>query len=279
MVTCELCGKEVKTAQALRGHKTFVHGITASNTQQPVARLASEQQMSKLEDRLSKLEYITGLRDIQPADLLNDLLSGTEPLTNRLTNITEQLGKLSDTVSKLTDTVTKLSEDVEVMAVTKTMMDAQVEEFSKRLTDLREAHNRQAAVINNHRDTFNDNFTVLGSRIDKVQKMIEDLGEGLSTVRTKLTTHGHDNLKPVPELVAKVSNLEQVLGTMRSQVEHLALVVERKPTDDKERIRLTNGRDHTFRVYRGSRGLTRPHRISTDPFFGDKYIDLAEPED
>ena len=34
MVICELCGKQVKTSQALRGHKTFVHGIIGSNTKQ-----------------------------------------------------------------------------------------------------------------------------------------------------------------------------------------------------------------------------------------------------
>lgn len=258
-IKCEFCEKEFKTSQGLRGHKTFAHGITGSGT---------EQQVSILEDRLQKLERVTGLRETEPDDLLND----TEPLTNKLNNITEQLSKLSDTVSKL-------AEDMELAKVSKAMVDADREEFSKRLTDLREAHNRQAAVINEHRDTFNNNFTVLGSRINKVQKMVEDVDEGLSAVRTKLTTHGHDNLKSVPELVSKVSNLEQVLGTIRSQVEHLALVVERKPTDDKERIRLTNGRDHTFRVYRGSRGLTRPHKIATDFISGDKYVDLAEPED
>jgi len=159
------------------------------------------------------------------------------------------------------------------------MVDAEREEFSKRLTDLREAHNRQAAVINTHRDTFNNNFTVLGSKIDKVQKMLEDLGEGLNTIRTKLTTYGHDNLKPVPELVAKVGSLEQTINAVRSQVEYLGNATKRVPTGDIETVRLTNGRDHTFRVYKSSQGLTRPHIVARDLIFGDKYVDLAEPED
>jgi len=261
MVTCELCGKQVKTAQALRGHKTFIHGITGSNTQQPVARLANEQQVSLLEDRLQQLERVTGLRESD----LDFSLSDTEPLTDRLTNITEQVTKLRDVVSKLSDIVIKLSEDVELAKADKVM----VGELNHKL---KEAHNSLATVVNNHRDIFNNNFAVLGSRIDKVQKMVEDLGEGLNEIRTKLTTHGHDNLKPVPELVAKVGNLERALGTMQSQV-------ERKPTDDTERIRLTDGREHTFRVYRGKRGLSKPHRVSLDLFLGDKYVDLAEPED
>lgn len=198
MVTCELCGKEVKTAQALRGHKTFKHGVTGSNTQQPVARLASEQQLSELEDRL-------------------ELTEGSDEL------LTEQVAELTEQVAELATKVSKLSEAAEVTAVTKTMMDAQLEEFSKRLTDLREAHNRQAARIDEHRDTFNNNFAVVGARIDKVQKMVQDLGEDLSAVRTKLATHGHDDLKPIPELVAKVGKIEQALNTMKSQVDYLAL--------------------------------------------------------
>lgn len=268
MVTCELCGKEVKTAQALRGHKTFIHGITGSNTQQPVARLGSEQQVSLLEDRLSKLEYITGLGESDWDDLLGD----TEPLTNKLISITEQLSKLSDTVSKLSGVV-------EAAAVNKAMMDAQVEEFSKRLTELREAHNRQAALINEHRDTFNKSFTVLGSRIDKVQKLVQDLGEGLSAVRTTLATHGHDNLKSIPELVAKVGNLQQALDTMQSRIEYLARVAKRYPTGDTVELALTDGRDHTFREYKSTRGLARPHQSQNDLILGKRWVDLAEPED
>ena len=64
MLTCEICGKQVKTAQGLRGHKNFVHDITGSNTEKPVAPLATEQQVIELEDRLQQLEYATGLREL-----------------------------------------------------------------------------------------------------------------------------------------------------------------------------------------------------------------------
>ena len=47
MVNCEICGRECKNTQGLRGHKTFVHGIT-SNNKRPVTRLATEQPVSKL---------------------------------------------------------------------------------------------------------------------------------------------------------------------------------------------------------------------------------------
>jgi hypothetical protein len=42
---------------------------------------------------------------------------------------------------------------------------------------------------------------------------------------------------------------------------------------------MANGTKHTFRIYRGKRGLSKPHRVGVDPVHGEKYVDLAEPED
>jgi chromosome segregation ATPase len=267
MVTCELCGKQVKTAQALRGHKTFIHGITGSNTQQPVARLATEQQVSLLEDRLQQLERVTGLRESD----LDFSLSDTEPLTDRLTNITEQVTTLRDAVSKLSDIVSKLSEDVELAKADKVM----VGELNHKL---KEAHNSLAGVVNNHCDAFNKNFEVHRSKIDKVQKLVEGLGEGLNEIRTKLTTHGHDGLSLIPQLSSRLQQVGEEIAGLQAGVAKAQALAVRKPTDDFERLELANGSKHTFRVYKGKRGLSKPHRVSIDLFLGDKYVDLAEPE-
>ena len=56
VVKCEICGREFKTTQGLRGHKTFVHQMTGSS--KPRATSAIEQLTSKLElldERLSSL--------------------------------------------------------------------------------------------------------------------------------------------------------------------------------------------------------------------------------
>ncbi len=57
-------------------------------------------------------------------------------------------------------------------------MDAQMEEFSKRWTDLREAHNRQAAIINEHRDVLNHNFEVYNGKLAKLH-LCPDCGRSL----------------------------------------------------------------------------------------------------
>ena len=195
-------------------------------------------------------------------------------------NDTIRLEDIAVKVARLEDMVSKLSQDVEL---SKVIRDADRADFNKRIEEVERKFeddlNSLAAVVNRYRDAFNHGLADMESRIAKVQKMVEGLGEGLSAVRTKLATHGHDDLKPIPELVAKVGKIEQTLGSMQSQVEYLGRVAKREPTRDTERIGLTNGHDHTFRVYRSSRGLTRPHKVASDLILGDKYVDLAEPED
>ena len=272
-IKCEICGKEFKNTQGLRGHKTFVHQVTT--THEPPTPLATEQQASKLEDRLQQLERVTGLRESD----LDFSLSDTEPLTNRLAIITQQVSKLSDTVSKLSDMVSELSEDVELATVSKATADAGGEEFSKRLERLSEADNKQAALVNEHCRIFDENFKIDRSKIDKVQKLVEGLGEGLNEIRTKLTTHGHDGLSLIPQLSSRLQQVGEEIAGLQAGVAKAQALAVRKPTDDFERLELANGSKHTFRVYKGKRGLYNPHQVSIDPFLGDKYVDLAEPED
>ena len=86
MVQCELCGKELKNTQGLRGHKHFVHGQTGSN-KSSVARVATVEELSRLEERLDELQNITQLLGAQLAELGQ--------------SVTEQAGELR----KLTDEV------------------------------------------------------------------------------------------------------------------------------------------------------------------------------
>ncbi|MDP2919435.1 MAG: hypothetical protein Q8O43_04360 [Dehalococcoidia bacterium] len=138
-------------------------------------------------------------------------------------------------------------------------------------------HESQLKGLLNLTKTVDTNAKVHRSEIEKIQKMIEGLSEGQNEVKTKLTTHGHDDLKPIPALVTKVANLEGVLGTVQSKVEYLANVARRQPTGETMRLGLTDGKEHIFRIYKSSLGLTRPHH--KDEFLGDGYwVDLSEPD-
>ena len=84
----------------------------------------------------------------------------------------------------------------------------------------------------------------------------------------------------MPDLIKKMGNLEQVLGTMQSRIEQLGRVAIAVPyrrygTD----FRLTDHKEHTFREYKSTRGLTKPYQTTGDFIFGRRWVDLSEPED
>ncbi len=96
MISCDICGKEFKNTQGLRGHKNFVHADTGSGIGQPVTqqsaqqplssnlgtRVTTEQRLSHLENRFARLEHVTGVRE---TDELEKLLDITDtPLTERV---------------------------------------------------------------------------------------------------------------------------------------------------------------------------------------------------
>ena len=97
MAQCELCGKIVGTTQGLRGHKTFVHNERTSSST-PTTETAATQQASNLEDRLDKLEYVTGLRELS---ILDKYIYDEKPITIQLTEVTEQLNSQDQKVTSL----------------------------------------------------------------------------------------------------------------------------------------------------------------------------------
>ncbi len=114
MVACDICDKEFKNTQGLRGHKTFVHGLYA-NHDKPAAELTFRQRIdenrspvkseknstSEFRDRLEKLEN----KVISNTELLTEVrqtvselqqrlaLKATRSEINRIATIVETLGK------------------------------------------------------------------------------------------------------------------------------------------------------------------------------------------
>jgi DNA repair exonuclease SbcCD ATPase subunit len=131
-VKCELCGKEFKNTQGRRGHMTFVHQITSSSSKS-AAPLATEQQPSKLEERLQKLESAIGLKE---SSSLDRILGTDEPITEQLEQHTHQLVELNGQLKSLSQQVQLASSSTEVLNIRKqiTQLSEQVGRHNRWLT-------------------------------------------------------------------------------------------------------------------------------------------------
>jgi len=109
-VKCEICGREFKNTQGLRGHKNFVHQLTSSSGKS-AAPLATGQQPSKLEERLRKLEDTVGLKEPRGIDRL---LGTDKPITEQLERRTRELGELYRQVGRIAEQLENISEQIQL---------------------------------------------------------------------------------------------------------------------------------------------------------------------
>ena len=105
-VTCEICGKEFKTTQGLRGHKNFVHQMTTTND--PPAQLATEQELSIVEEKLKLLH-----EQIEEVDnLLSNLVSKVDKQAEQVNKLTSQLSIAQLEDRRLSSEITRCHHDL-----------------------------------------------------------------------------------------------------------------------------------------------------------------------
>jgi small-conductance mechanosensitive channel len=172
-VKCELCGKEFKNTQGRRGHMTFVHHMSSSSSKSATPP-ATGQPPSTLEERLQKLERITGLKE--PSSL--DRILGTdEPITEQLEQHTHQLAELSGQLKDLSQQVKLASSSAEVLNMKKqvSQLSEQVRRHDNWLTT-----SRLYYILTMHSDhpaVFDD--------LENMRRKLEEHQPIINWVRTK----------------------------------------------------------------------------------------------
>lgn len=227
MVTCEICGKEFKNTQGLRGHKNFVHSNRSSIT--AVTRAASGQQVSKLEARLEKLEYMTGLTE---TSTLDDVLRDDKPLSEKIIQVTEQLNHLiqqladlssntasnrdihniEEKVSQLTQQLSDCSKWVEpVRTVKDTMSRLEVELSNK-------AHNTRVNAMENRLRCLEEESKEVGPMIAKCfDKYTACLGTNLPKIVEGIRPMVDALVTPIKQLQEQVREQKQVTDWVKKE--------------------------------------------------------------
>jgi uncharacterized coiled-coil protein SlyX len=222
MISCDICGKEFKNTQGLRGHKNFVHNDKNSNTEEPVAQQATQQllssksstpvttesQLCKLEARLEKLEYTTGLAEM---NALEDILSNDKPLTEKITEVTEQLNHLTlqfsncskwfKPLSTVAGTMSRLEDELRSKA-----QNTRVNAMENRLRFLEEESKKAEKIVEK---CFNMNTVFLDNQQKKVVEAIRNVVDTLVTAIKQLQDQVREQ-KQVTDWVKKEYNLRTV---------------------------------------------------------------------
>ncbi len=180
-VKCELCGRQFKNTQGLRGHMTFVHGQTGSST--PVARLATEQQPSKPEERLQKLESAIGLKEPRGLRRLRGI---DESITEQLERQSRELGELYGRVGGITEQLENISEQIKLAS-----SNSEVRDIRRQVTQLSEQVKRHDSWLTTSRlyyiltmhsehPAFLDDIVQLRRKLEEHQLIITQINKRLN---------------------------------------------------------------------------------------------------
>ena len=278
MVSCDICGKEFKNTQGLRGHKNFVHAdkvissverpVAQQATQQPLGsnlstRVTTEQRLSQLEDRFVRLEHITGVRD---TDELEKLLGITDtPLTERVSQLTEQLGKLTEQLKS--EYVSRKT--METIAAELT---GESESLHKEIANTR---SMLAAAIRESRTSYEKSYSKTRGQAAATANDLYELSKTVKHIEESV----QGNRASINQLNTKLVSFEHTLPELENKVARVKNLARRVPTGEIVSIQLSDKREHHFREYKSSVGLARPYRTKRDLILGDRWVDLDEPED
>jgi len=234
------------------------------------------------EDLAEELEKVSNERGQSTAEFLRKLVDDAlYPSKDRedddALSASEVVGNLVDDIKSHDEAIHDFQEVLKTQSERLDKLVCQQNADTQAITQLGEKHENLWGIMHHMTEMNDEHKKVCDRDQGKLHKMIEDLGEGLNSVITNLATHGHDNLKPIPELIGKMGKLEQALEKMQSQIEYLANVARRQPTGDVVELTLNDNTKHYYRKYKSNLGLTNSHHVV--PSFGDPYwVDLSEPD-
>ena len=242
MVSCDICGKEFKNTQGLRGHKNFVHADTGSGigqsvaqqaTQQPLssnlgARVTTEQRLSQLENRFARLEHVTGVGE---TDELEKLLGITD------TPLTEQVNQLSAQLSELTEQLKSEYVSRETMETIAAELTGESDSLHKEIAS---TYNLLASTIHEDLESRQNSVSKIEGQFTPITNQLYELSKSVKHIQESAQA----NRDLINQLNTKLVALEHKTAELRNKLDGVKNLARRVPTGEIVGVQLKDKREH-----------------------------------
>ena len=208
--------------------------------------------------------------DIAP--VVKDIVERVDRLEERIETAVMAKDDIEDIA---TEHLNGLTQQVDLVAGKLEGLPERCEQLETLCRKFNEAHNGLVGMVSQDHEAVSKHFALQRDgakstdiRIRELEVLTRRLGEKIE-VNSAICTQLTNRLNAIDQ---RVSHLDADRKTMRNQL-------QRQPTGEVVSVRLTDKRDHRFKEYKSLKGLAKPYKHSHDLFLGDRWIDLAEPED
>ena len=251
VIKCDICGKEFKNSQGLRGHKTFVHdkASSSSNSSSP----APAQQLS------------TAVA--QPVETVGDL-----------TELRADLDGVLDEVSILSQQFSMLINEVKTLLTLRNLVQEQGTQYSQQLEQLKSDWIPQIKHLEDNTTAFHQ---LMEKQLSATQNELSNTGQRVNKLtESVLVSKESVNAieKAVSQVKGRVDPVERGLASVMTELAVIKNKLDRQPTGKLVEMEI-KGKPHLYKEYWSGKGLVKPHLQCDDLIFGKRWVDLAEPED
>ena len=249
-MNCHICGFEARTPQGLSGHIRLAHPETSLAHRELMEDTPSYPPEPETTDEAIQLSTSPGFEE--ELEELIECITRLEGRVGLLEEHTENSGVvLLQQVDQQSSTVKK--------------------EVEHRIRDIAKAIDTVKAIQESSLGTVDHRLGALEARMDSLDHRLQEFDRRSALIDSQVAA--------IQKLSERVRNVEQSTIRLEGTLNALKQLAIRQPTGGLATVPLNDGRQHTFKEYKSPEGLTRPRRHSRDLLLGDRWIDLAEPQD
>ena len=208
-----------------------------------------------------------------PAQQLSTAAQSAD-MTGGLTELRAELDGVFDEVTELGQQVSILINEVRTLPTLRNLLQERGTQHSEQLEQLRDEWVSKIKALEDNAISLHQ---LLKRQLSAAQSELSNTEQQLN----KLTETVLESKKSISALDKAVSQLTDRIDSVErdcvSSVTELAVIknkIERQPTG-----KIVEVKTHEYKEYWSQKGLVKPYLHSRDLILGNRWVDLAEPED